>query len=84
MQVFGLHCLPVTADTAAPVTRATLFFSRATLDTARATAEFVRSTIASTPSWSNHCRAMAAPTSGFSWKSAVSTSTFMSLPAVNS
>jgi len=51
-----------------------LFFSTAIVLTASATAEFGTSVTMSTP-WSNHCRAIPAPTSGLFWWSASITST---------
>ena len=62
--VLGEHFGPVRSEIAAPETRNTLFFSRATSLTASATPEFGTSTMASTWSTSNHCRAMLEPTSG--------------------
>jgi hypothetical protein len=74
--VFGLHCGPVRSAVAAEVFRQTRFFSRATPETASATALFGTSTIMSTLSRSNHCRASCTPISGRFWWSATSTSTW--------
>ena len=65
--VFGEHFGPVRSELAGPEPRNTLFFSRVTSLTASATLEFGTSTITSTWSTSNHCRAMLAPTSGLFW-----------------
>ncbi len=60
----------------------TLFFSRARVAMPNEMEEIGTSTIRSTPSWSYQCRAMAAPTSGLFWWSAVSTLTLrLSLPS---
>ena len=62
--VLGEHFGPVRSEVAAPDTRNTLFFSRVTSLTASATLDVGTSTITSTPSTSNHCRAILEPTSG--------------------
>src|SRR5581483_9233915 len=73
----GEHFGPVRSDDAAPEIRKTLFFSRVTSATASATLEVGTSTMASTWSTSNHCRAILEPTSGLFWWSALTISTFM-------
>src|SRR6478752_4026787 len=65
------QALPVKSDEAAPEIRNTFLRSRATSCTASATLEVGTSTIASTPSLSYHWRAMAPPTSGLFWWSAL-------------
>ena len=73
--MFGVQAEPVRSAVAAVEFRKTLFFSFTTPFTASATEEVGTSTITSTPSRSNHCRAMLEPTSGLFWWSAAITST---------
>ena len=63
----GEHALPVRSDVAAPELRYTLFFSRTTDCTASATDEVGTSSSISTPSRSNHWRAMETARSGLFW-----------------
>ena len=74
--VLGEQSLPVRSEVAAPVSRKALPFSRVTWLMASATDDVGTSTITSTPSESNHLRAMLEPTSGLFWWSAETTSTF--------
>ena len=69
----ALQAGPVRSTVAAPVLRCTRSFSCARLLMARAIALLLQLVITSTPSRSNHCRAMDSATSGFCWWSAVST-----------
>src|ERR1700744_1335835 len=62
--VFGVHCALVKSELPAPESRKTPFFSFTMLLTASATPEFGTSTMTSTLSTSNHCRAILTPTSG--------------------
>ena len=73
--MLGVHLLCVSSEVVAPETTSTLFFCRVTSFTARAAAEFGTSKTASTPSVSNHWRAMLAAVSGWFWWSAPTTST---------
>ena len=75
--MLGEHCSPVSTEVPAPEFMKILFFSRVTFETARATPEFGTSTMMSTPSWSNHCRAMFEPVSGLFWWSADTKETWM-------
>ena len=61
---FGEHCGPVRSDVAPVDTMSALFFSRAIWLTASTTEEVGTSTMTSTLSASNHCRAICEPTSG--------------------
>ena len=72
--VLGLQPLPVISALNAPVGMNTLSFSCATLAMAKATDEVGTSTMASTPSSSNQRRAIAEPTSGLFWWSAMTIS----------
>src|SRR3954454_17267819 len=78
---FGEHWLPVSAEDAAPTFRYTLFFSRTTDCTASATDDVGTSSSMSTPSRSNHWRAIDTARSGLFWWSAVMISTFRPLVA---
>src|ERR1700733_4995710 len=77
----GEHDLPVRSDEAAPELRYTLFFSRTTDCTASATDDVGTSSSMSTPSRSNHWRAIDTARSGLFWWSALMTSTLSPLPA---
>src|SRR6201996_2112106 len=72
--VFGLHWSSVSDDTVAEAFSISLSLSLATCATASATEDVGTSAATSTP-LSNHCRAMAAATSGLFWWSALMTST---------
>ena len=61
---FFLQNLPVMSDVAVEDASVVRFFSSSSWLTARPTAELGRSTIAVTPSWSTHFRAMRPPMSG--------------------
>src|SRR5438477_11783687 len=76
----GAQALPVRSEAAAPDIRKTLFLLRATSWTASATLEVGTSTIASTPSLPNHWLAIADPTSGLFWWSALISSIVLPLP----
>ena len=73
--VLALQALPEMSELAAPVAMTALFFSRPMPETASATAEFDRSMIRSTPSRSNHWRAVPAAMSALFWWSAETIST---------
>src|SRR3954462_7069578 len=73
----GLHWSSVSEATVADAFSISLSFSRATCATARATDDVGTSAATSTP-LSNHCRAIAAATSGLFWWSALMTSTSQS------
>jgi hypothetical protein len=62
--VFAVQALPVRSEVPALGSGVFLFLSFAISETASAMEEVGTSTIASTPSWSNHRRAMPAPMSG--------------------
>src|SRR3954464_12740151 len=71
----SVHADPVIGVEAAPVTMVTRFFSLAIGITARAAEVVTRSVIMSTPSRSNHSRALLEATSPLFWWSADRTST---------
>ncbi len=74
--MLGEHWLVVSATEAGPTARNTLFFSRTTDCTASATEEVGTSSSTSTPSRSNHWRAIDTARSGLFWWSAEMISTF--------